>query len=171
MDSINSLLIIASAFSVFGQYLDNSHNHEIDKLKKELSGLDLSDANHDDGLSMIKLRWDDFMNKDCLRAKPFVAVLFVYLIAIVFCVTLTNGLCFFVEFSGSQMRSMDRFITMLFGGVLLVISLLMTFRLMAMMKQRIKRAEAAEEINNLYQPVRASIDSRKAAHQTAAAGQ
>lgn len=161
MDSINSLLIIASAFSVFGQYLDNSHNHEIEKLRSTLSGIDLSDADHDLGLAKVREKWDDFMIGECLRAKPFVIALFFYLLSVVLFIAVVNSLSSYYHYNVSKIRHIDHFMTAVFGSVLLIVSSAMTRRLISMMREKGKKQAKSEEIMTLYSSVRASIDSHK----------
>lgn len=76
MEGFTSLLIIASAFSVFGQYLDNNHFNEIERIKDEVRNRSLP-KNHTDGL---KEKWDNLASHKCLRARPIVFSLFGFLV-------------------------------------------------------------------------------------------
>jgi len=76
MEGFTSLLIIASAFSVFGQYLDNIHQKEIEHIKNKAEQIDIADH----WAEQVRKNRDDLISKPCKRAKRYVFALFVFLL-------------------------------------------------------------------------------------------
>lgn len=159
MDSLNSLLIIASAFSVFGQYIDTNHRNDIQAIKEKLYQLDLSDADHNSGMADVKTQWDDFMNSDCLRARSYVLSLFLYLILTVLFISVASGLSALGIWGITNNNK--SWLILLFGVVLLIISVLMVWRLLEMGKERERAKENARNIHDLHRAVHTAIQSVK----------
>ena len=76
-------MIVASALSVFCQYIDTNHKNDIQIIKNDILKMDLCDADKNPGIAEVKKSWDDILNKACLRANSYVVALFVYLASIV----------------------------------------------------------------------------------------
>lgn len=160
MESLNSLLIIASAFSVFGQYIDNNHRSEYQSVIDNLAGIKLADADHNDGMRDVKERIDDFLAKDCLRATRFIIGLFVYLAS----VALVVGIYYFVQFKWGvfvepHLTEIHNGVMSFFSIVLLLISSLMTWRLKAMYSEKMKAKIEVKEIKKLHATVTRAMSS------------
>ncbi len=163
MESLNSLLIIASAFSVFGQYIDNNHRSEYQAVKDKLFNLELYDLDHNEGMGDVKKRIDHFDAKNCLRAIRYIQVLFLYLISIV----ATIGLYHYVQyakgdFTDAEAALYNYVITFSFSSTLFLISILLAWRLFSMNKEKNKAIDAVKQIIDTYDAVVLTVNSIKA---------
>lgn len=132
MDGINGLLIIASAFSVFCQYIDNNHRSEISTAKEKAKKIDLDGA----ALHSLKKEVDDFIATDCLRMKGHVMSLFTLLIAIIISITLFNISSALDWLSYSTMSTIDSSVTGVFGIVLTWMSVSIAKKYIAMQNEK-----------------------------------
>lgn len=163
MESLNSLLIIASAFSVFGQYIDTNHRNEYKTVKAKLFDLELHDLDHNKGMADVKKRIDTFDAKDCLRAILYTRFLFAYLIAIVITIgtyhykQLVHG-----NFTSTEAVLYNHVITLSFSTALGIISILLAWRLYSMNNEKYKAQEAIKQIKETYDTVILTMESIKA---------
>ena len=162
MENLNSLLIIASAFSVFGQYIDNNHRSEYQAVKENLANLDLSDADHNDGMRDVKEQIDDFLAKNCLRATRYIVGLFMYLVSIAFAVGLYHGIqAQWGEFDKATASSITHTVMFIFSATLIIISFSLTKRLKAMYEEKNEAKSEVREIKKIHDTVVRTIGSVK----------
>lgn len=132
MDGINGLLIIASAFSVFCQYIDNNHRAEIKEAKEKARALDLSSQ----VLTGLREEVDDFLAKDCLRVRSHIFALFGFLLAIIITTTYFNFHMVYSPLTAATERVVNHCITGLFGFFLAVISVTICARYIGMQAEK-----------------------------------
>jgi len=83
--SLTALIIVTSALSVFGQYIDTVHRQEMADMRKDLESLGLNniEGTVPKPLSDVKKRWDQALSgmQKCERAiKP---IIFLFLLLII----------------------------------------------------------------------------------------
>lgn len=161
MESLNSLLIIASAFSVFGQYIDNNHRSEIEAEKNKIDGWDLSESLHNNGFAVVKEKIDDFKAKECLRATTYVKSLFVYLATIVATIAGYHASQVIFVLSESQKNEATNIVTTFFGVVLFFIAWGMGHRLKGMLDEKRQAKTEVLGLKGFYDIAKATLDSQK----------
>ena len=163
MEGLNSLLIVASAFSVFCQFIDTNHKNDVQAIKDSLAKLNLTEDKKNTGIAQVKESWDNVVNHNCLRAKNYVIALFLYLSAIVLLISAQN---FYLATASSEeakaILSISHYIVSFLGGFLLVLFILAAIRVAKMWNEQIYLENKAKETQKIYKAVRASINSERA---------
>ena len=158
MEGINGLLIVASALSVFCQYIDANHRTEMLAHKKDASDIDTSDETGNPGLASVKESIDDFVAKDCLRMKDFVLYLFSFLILIVLAITSHNTANLFGLLDKAELQAAGIVFISFSGVLLLTLSLFIIVRFKAMQTEKNNGITNINRLKQDYELVKKSIE-------------
>lgn len=158
MEYINSLLIIASAFSVFGQYIDNTHRLEIQTIKNKLRVLDFKLADSNPSMAQVKEDWDNALACTCLGAKNFVKALFIYLVLIVLTVGVFSFIKACFEVDAATLTVANQWVIVMLSLVLLWVSISLGIRLRMMTIQKNNLSTEVTGVLSLYDTVLLAIN-------------
>jgi len=161
MEYLNGMLIIASAFSVFGQYIDTGHRHEIQCLKDSLEKLDFDDPDGDDGLNECKVEWDRLRIIEPLRTQFLIGVLAAYLVSLVIYFTAYHLGILFFSWPVEKSAYINNLATASAGVILVLISISMFVRVYKMASQKKKFKDKCKSLSVMLKVIRKSIHSRK----------
>lgn len=162
MDGLNSLLIVASALSVFCQYIDTNHKSDIQTIKSNISKLDFSEADKNHGMAEVKKSWDDILNSRVSRANNYVVALFFYLASIVSFISIHN---FQIAIEYIVIPSSPHYVVSIFGLILLFLFICIAMRIKGMWAEQVSLKNDANVLKKTHKAVRAAIQSQKANHQ------